>query len=333
MLCLECGKREAKYDGLCEECFLKKTRFTDLPRHIDMVMCPHCHAIKFGGHWESVSMEDAIFVLVDRNLKFLHEYDSYTLNVEHGAMEGEFAVLATIDIKYRGLTTQEIHEILFDVKYESCPRCNRYFGNYFEAILQLRGMRDYEVSELLNFVHSQVAHYAEKNLDLFITKEVEKKEGWDFYLSDKREARKIARDLARTYGAEIKKSPKIVGRKDGQDIYRVTYSVRLPPYRSGDIVVVDGAYYELESINGHFITAQDIVELRKKHIDTRRHDVVLVREKNEIEEMMVIYQDGDNVQLLSKDNRVVETRANRPLKSGANVRTVTIEDNIYILPA
>jgi nonsense-mediated mRNA decay protein 3 len=138
--------------------------------------------------------------------------------------------------------------------------------------------------------------------------------------------------MAQSFGAEIKEAPQIVGRKDGQDVYRVTYSARLPEYRAGDVVEVEGTYYLVDAINGHFIMVRDIVTMKKKSIDTRRHGVGLVREKKDIEKMLVIYQSGDTVQLLSKDNRVREAKVSRTLENGVYVSTITIDDNIYVLP-
>ncbi|NPA75946.1 MAG: NMD protein affecting ribosome stability and mRNA decay [Euryarchaeota archaeon] len=332
MQCLECGKKEAKYDGLCEDCFLKKTKFTELPQYIDLTICPHCHAVKFGGHWEHVPLEDAVYMMVDRNLKFMHEYDSYRLRVEHGEIEGEFHVLATVDITYKDIHTRELHEVLFDLKYESCPRCNRYYGNYFEAILQLRGLREYEVSEVIEFLRERVEYYAQKNENLFITKSVERREGWDFYLSDKREARKISREIARKYGATVKESPQIAGRKDGQDIYRVTYSVRLPAYRTGDVVNVEGTYYLIEGINQNFIKGKDILSGKSKLIDSKRHRIYMLVERKNIKKMLVIYQDGENVQLLSEENRVIDARTPWHLEPGKYVNAIVVDGTVYVLP-
>ncbi len=332
MLCVECGKREAKIGALCEVCYVKKTKFTDIPRHIDVVMCPHCHSVKFGGHWEEVSLEDAVYSLIDRGIKFLHEYDSYSLEVEQEGSEGEFRAFATVEVHYKGVVARELHEVLVDVKYESCPRCNRFFGNYFEAIVQLRGMREYEEKELTDFLRARVMHYSAKNPNLFITKEVHKKEGWDFYLSDKREARKVAREISRTYGAEVKESPQIAGRKDGQDLYRITFSVRLPEYRRGDVVEIEGRYCVVDTIDRHFLRVTELVSGRKKVVDSRRHAVKMVAERTQVEEMLVVYQEGDTVQLLTRDNRVIEARCREELPQGRYVQVVSLGGVVYVLP-
>ncbi len=332
MLCVECGKREAKYDGLCEECFLKKVKFTSVPNHIDMTICPHCHAVKFGGHWENIPLEDALFKLLDKSIEFLHEYDSYELQVSHGEIDGEFPVEMRIAVKLKDINAEEIHYTTVDIHYESCPRCNRFFGNYFEAIIQLRGMRENEVREILNFVYERIEHHAKKNENLFLTKEVEKREGWDLYLSDKREAKKIAREVCQKYGASLKESPQIAGRKDGKDIYRVTYAVRLPDYRIGDIVEVEGSYLLVEDISGTFVKGVNLEDGKKKSVDSKRHRISLALRKDEVERAIVVYSRGNTVQLLDKNNNLIDTRMNFEVEDGSTVKIAKIGDDVYVLP-
>jgi len=54
-------------------------------------------------------------------------------------------------------------------------------------------------------------------------------EGWDYFLVDTLAARALARLARQRLGASIKESATLVGRKDGVDVYRVTFCVRLPP--------------------------------------------------------------------------------------------------------
>ncbi len=332
MLCIECGKREAKYDGLCEECFLKRVKFTELPRHIEIVVCPHCHSVKFGRHWESTDIEDAIYRIVDRSLRFNHEYDSYELQVSHGEIEGEFIVEAAVKIKMGDVSAEETHVVNMHIHHESCPRCNRFFGNYFEAILQVRGMREREISEVLNFVYERIEYHANRNENLFLTKEVEKKEGWDFYLSDKREAKKIAKEICHKYGASLKESPQLAGRKDGRDLYRVTYSVRLPDYRKGDVVEIEGEPYLVDSISGTYIRGISLKDGRHKRFDSKRHSIKLLVKSDEFERAIVVYSRGEETQLLDSNNTILELRTPLTLKDGSTVKIARVGDDVYVLP-
>ncbi len=332
MLCVECGKREAKYEGLCEECFLKKVKFTDLPQHLDLVVCPHCHSVKFGGVWERISLEEAISRIVDKNIKFIHDCDGYDLDIVHGEIEGEFDVEVRVLIKYGDLETTETHMVRFDLKYESCPRCNRYFGNYFEAILQLRGMRENEYTEVLEYTHWLISRHARKNENLFLTKEVKKKEGWDLYLSDKREAKNIAKELVRKYGAALKESPQIAGRKDGKDVYRVTYSVRLPTYRVGDVVNVEGKYYLVTDVGERYVHGVGVCSGKKKSFDSHRHSIDVVVTRDDIELATVIYSRNREAQIIDRNNEIIDVITNYDVNSGDTVRIFRVDESVYVLP-
>lgn len=332
MLCVECGKREAKYDNLCEVCFLKKVKFTYLPSYISITQCPHCGAIKFKGEWKRMSREDMLRELILRNVKFLHHYDSFTLEIEEEESRREATLHVIFNIRYKDLEVKEEHFSNVKINYESCTRCNRYFGNYFEAILQLRGMREGEEEIVKEFAYSRIEHYSQKNENLFLTKEERRKEGIDLYLSDKREAKKIAKEICEKYGATLKESPQIVGRKDGQDVYRVTYSVRLPEYREGDVVNVDEIPYLVEHVSRNMISLLSLKDGKRKRMDVRRHRVGRVVKKEDLEEAIVVYSEGMNIQLMDKDYRIIETKTPFFHRNGDKVRIVRIGGEVFILP-
>ncbi len=332
MLCVECGRREAKYDGLCEECFLKKVKFTTLPQHLTLTVCPHCHAVKFGGVWKDISIEDAIRKTVEKSLKITHELDSYELNIEYERGKKDFYCEVNIHIKYRDLEVVETHPLRFGINYQSCPRCDRYFGNYFEAILQVRNLRGDEEKSIVDYVHERIEHYSRKNRNMFLTREERKKEGWDFYLSDKRDAKKIARELVHKYGASLLESPQLAGRKDGRDVYRVTYSVRLPDYRIGDVIRVEDSYGVVRDIRGTFVKIIELKDFRERLVDSRRHKVTLSCKSKDLKDGLVIYSRGDYAQILSEDNRVIEIVCPIEMENGAKVRYIEIEGKMYIVP-
>ena len=332
MLCVECGKREAKYDNLCEECFLKKVKFTDLPRHMEVVICPHCGAVKFKGEWKRLEKKEMLRELIERNLITLHDYDE--LQVEFNEREGvkELELDIHIHIKYRDLHITEEHYAEVSIKYESCPRCNRYFGNYFEAILQIRGAREGELNEIVDFAHRRLSYYSKKNENLFITREEGKHEGWDIYISDKKEAKKVADEISRRYGATIKASPHIVGRKDGRDVYRMTYSVRLPEYRAGDVIEVEGKYYVINHVSGTYLKLKSLNDGREKNVDVKKHRVTVIQKRNNMEEAMVIYARGSEVQIMDKEYATLEAKSAIALKAGDKVKIVRIDDVVYVVP-
>jgi NMD protein affecting ribosome stability and mRNA decay len=63
-------------------------------------------------------------------------------------------------------------------------------------------------------------------------------EGWDYYFVETLAARSIARLARQRFGAQVIESASLFGRKNGQDVYRVTFCLRFPrgtvtsPFRS-----------------------------------------------------------------------------------------------------
>jgi len=332
MLCVECGKREAKYDNLCEECFLKKVKFTHLPRHMEITQCPHCGAVKFRGEWKRLDRKEMFHELVMRNLTVLHEYDAIDVDIKEREERGVIHLDVKFHIRFKDLKIIEEHFCEVTINYESCTRCNRYFGNYFEAILQLRGMREGEREKVREFAYSRIEYYAEKNENLFVTKEEEKKEGVDLYLSDKREAKKVARDICDRYGASLKESPQLAGRKDGHDVYRVTYAVRLPDYRSGDVVQIDNIFYLVEKVSRSMLFLLSLKDGRRKHVDTKRHKIERIIPQNELEEAMVIYSHSDYLQLMDKDYNILEVKSPFKHPNGSKIKIARINGEVLVLP-
>ncbi len=332
MLCVECGKREAKYDNLCEVCFLKKVRFTHLPPHLSVTQCPHCGAVKFRGEWKRLDRDEMLRELIRRNVELLHEYDSFDFEIESRDNDGELELHVIFEIRYRDLKVKEEHFLTVGINYESCTRCNRYFGNYFEAILQLRGMREGEEEMIKEFAYSRIEHYARKNENLFLTKEERRREGIDLYLSDKREAKKIAREICDKYGAALKESPQIAGRKDGHDVYRVTYSVRLPDYRVGDVVAVEGSVYLVEQVTRTMVSLLSLRDGRKKTVDTRRHKVERLLKRSELEDAIVIYSRDWEIQLMDREYRTIEAKTPFPHHSGEKIKIARVNGEVFVLP-
>jgi len=53
-------------------------------------------------------------------------------------------------------------------------------------------------------------------------------EGWDVFFTNTLAARSIARVAKQKFGASLKESATLFGRKNGQDVYRVTFCLRFP---------------------------------------------------------------------------------------------------------
>ncbi len=104
----------------------------------------------------------------------------------------------------------------------------------------------------------------------FITKEIAMKEGLDLYVSSMECGRRISRGVVERLGGSFSESSKLYGRKDGRDIYRVSFSVRLPGFKVGTVLEMGDKVISVERlIKGKGVECVDVntherVFLRKK---------------------------------------------------------------------
>lgn len=140
---------------------------------------------------------------------------------------------ACLKLIYGGEEHEKTFHCEADVVGKTCPSCAKKSAGYFEAILQVR-----EKDPLIVPGERDVSDVKESKM------------GVDFYMKSVATARQIARRYKKR-GYVIKESEKLFGKKDGKDIYRVSFSVKPPPYSVGDIVSWGGKLYQVSSVGAN----------------------------------------------------------------------------------
>ena len=240
--CVVCGATDRPLvDGVCAECAADRATLLSAPQRAEVTICPHCGARQVGAHWER---SGASPVLTSEDLApFLEVAEG--VGVRRVRWD-ETAVTATVRefigrarVRYRG--TERDVEVPLSVRtvHKTCPDCSRKSGRYYTATLQLRGGLE---------GHSEKAPQLRARLDEEWTRLVremrpdwrkavsfreELPEGWDCFFTDTLAARAVAKLAKQRFGASVKESSSLVGRKNGQDLYRVTFCLRFPR-RAGD---------------------------------------------------------------------------------------------------
>ena len=236
--CVVCGRSDRPVtDGICAECFAKRTPLVRVDGRPVVVICPTCGARQVGQLWER---RGASTLLSPEDLMPL-----LTVHPEVGVRRvrwsegGHNALLreveATAEIVVRG--EHRTVTVPFEVKIEhrTCPDCSRRSGHFYTAVLQLRGLEDgpYEnprdLRQRLDEQWEQLMPEARASWRAAISWKEELPEGWDFFFMDTLAARSIAKLGKERYAAKVKESATLWGRKNGQDVYRVTFCLRLAP--------------------------------------------------------------------------------------------------------
>jgi NMD protein affecting ribosome stability and mRNA decay len=153
---------------------------------------------------------------------------------ETGANALEHRFIGTARVRFRG--TERTVELPLSVKvdHHTCPECSRRSGHYYTAVLQLRpalnGPREKAgpMHERLDRAWAKLMGEARDDWRKAVSWRETRPEGWDYFIVDTLAARALARLARLRLGVSIKESATLVGRKDGVDVYRVTFCLRLP---------------------------------------------------------------------------------------------------------
>jgi len=233
MFCVECGRDGPTVEGLCVDCFRKRNPIVRPPDAIDAVVCVDCGRIETEGGWVRVDLEVAIPTLLRDRVPTDPRATRVTFtHVSRAEDAANFGLAVKAVARVSDVEVVESFRTRLRVKQGLCPTCNRRRSNYYEGILQVRAqerpLTEEERGRLVSFVQSAVAKRSTKGEEVFVTKVEDVRGGADVYLSSNTVARAIARELADAFRGTVGSSPKLFGRKNGKDLYRVTYVVRVP---------------------------------------------------------------------------------------------------------
>jgi len=260
MFCVKCGSTGLITDNLCGACYVEVSTLARIPSSLTLTTCAHCSSYLEKKKWKQFKHRKE---LIDQRIMALLEVDSLVdiddIELVH-KMEDEHR--REIGIRISGkVDTTDIEEqlrIKVMLKKGVCERCSKIAGKYYESILQVRGddssLDKKTMDEIRKQVHDVIARTAKKDRNSFISREGEIHSGVDFYLGKNGDGKNLAKLLGSVYGSKITESKTLMGRKEGEDCYRMTYLVRVPPFLVGDFVMYRAKPWKIERINPKKVT-------------------------------------------------------------------------------
>ena len=340
MFCVECGKEGELIGSLCEECYSKKHLHASLPEHVDVTMCAHCSAVKTESGWEPVgSVKEAAEMAVEGALSV--SKDAKVTGVQMALSERDERNLVaevTVEISAHGKEFQRTLTTSIRLKRGACSECSKKMGSYYEAILQVRGpersLAENDLREAEHMVRARVDSMRKSSREVFLSKVDRVKGGLDFYFSTIPAARTVARQLQETLCAEYKESSSLWGKKDGREVNRMTYLVRLPGFRMGDIVEHDGRDVYVRGMSKGLIRAVDLVTGEESAFKVgESRECLLSAAKASIKKAAVVTESEREIQVVDPDTMaVVEVRKPRGFsRKGEQVRFVKTRLGTYVL--
>ncbi len=341
MFCVECGKENEIFrNGVCIKCYLKNKSFTKGPEIFDINICSKCLSYKYKNHWLRESFDDILNRYIEDKFKISNELEK--IQIKTDCNEKGKNVFCKIIIKgyLGGHEISEEHFLTVRIKGIVCDICSKKFGGYFEATLQVRADKRKLSREEIEIIRLDVENllksYRNKgNRGLFITDVGEEHGGIDFYLSEKGSAYTIAKKIQDKCGGVIKESSKNFGLKDGRQIYRMTYLLRIPSYRKGDFILHDNSYFYISSISGNKVHTIELCNWTKRVFDGKDlKKIRIIGGKELVTEMILVSQSKDEVQIMDPMTyKTIEVRKPKLISfKTKKINIIKLEEIIFLLP-
>ncbi|NJE49025.1 60S ribosomal export protein NMD3 [Thermococcus sp. 9N3] len=348
--CYRCGISEEEggplIEGLCQVCYRKENPVLLIGEEVNTELCQNCGSYKKRGVWvdpRSYELEELIFEVAENALleeledsfsEKIWEYEVVSpeeleeiedLPVGRAVVSFEpldfhiehFPAIIVYEVRVKARTHElqrELHDerkrVTVYVRQTVCPRCQKFLGGYFEAILQVRAegrpLSEEERKVIGKLVEEKVDEIMRKDRMGFIQDTIEKEEGLDFYMGSTSSARKIAQAIRERFGGTISEAYELVGldRQTSREVYRTSVSVRIPKFRKGDIVADRrGNVYEVERVDGKGLTLKNLENWESEHLDwkTAKREKVDTVEHEESEAMVTSVTPGE-VQLMDMES-------------------------------
>jgi len=341
MFCVECGKKgEIFQEAVCIDCFLKTHSFSKGPKIIDLSICSHCGSCKYKNSWTSDSFNETLNRWIKHLFDISKELKKPKISTEYKEEKEYIQCKSTITGFLKDIKISEEHDVIVRKKKDVCDVCSKRFGGYHEAIIQVRAdnrnLTEKEIIEIKKYVESLVITLQQKgHRKLFITDMREEHGGLDFYLSDKGSALTITKKIQECYGGEIKKSSKNIGMKDGRQLYRMTYLLRLPSIRKGDFISHDDAIFNIYAISRNKVHILELSGWIEKIYDIKELETAKILGSDElIKDMILVSQTKKEVQLMDpKTYKTLEVRKPKNISYDLKkVKILKIDDEIFLLP-
>ncbi len=211
-VCVLCGK-EATIESYCEEHWLSKQELFTI-EDFSIVQCDGCGRWLYKEWRAKMDLLLAIKLAVNEAVKEKGSIKDLNVAVRKGAGKYDVTVRAKGTVAPATALKEEEKEISVVVKNLKCPVCVKMLGNYHEAVLQLRGKN----MEMLVEKVGKLCQGMDNRLS-------QKKEGYNVLFVNKSDAKKIATVL-RKKGFEVTESYKLVGKKDGKELWKDFYAIR-----------------------------------------------------------------------------------------------------------
>jgi len=258
--CPKCGRQTNEFfDSLCEGCFREGITLLGFGSDSDsgsgsrsrskssvpvvspgISLCTYCRFLFKGT--ERTSIEAVVDDLVRKAIRKKYgsdcsaEIECLRTELEEGECRARVSLIVNAELK--GVEIEEQGDIAVLLNRGICEQCSRIAGGYYAAIVQLRAEWRVPTDTELAVADEIADSRSSLGEADFVSKVERLRAGLDLYVSSIDCGRKISSRIVEKLGGSVSESSKLYGRKDGRNIYRVSFSVRLPGFKPGEVIKI-----------------------------------------------------------------------------------------------
>ncbi len=316
--CPKCGGPSDE-DGLCASCRVADTPWVVCDTRVTSTHCPSCGATKQVNTWTDTNRErNELAPDLARSAVHFHQdvkKRSIAVAVRDLSHNRSRADLTITGILY-GHPVEKSCTVELAWHKEQCDRCNRITGSYYEGIVQVRAdERTPSPFELQKA--AAIASQIEESLQSggerlsFISDMTENRDGLDITVGSQHIGLLIVQGITAQLGGRYTTHPKLVGEKNGRQLFRITYLVRLPRYQRHDVVKLSRTYAEIEQVDTRHLRVFDLTEGRSRSV--KEEEIVgRIGNARNAEPALVAYVSGGMMGLLDPATGVTREVPKRP---------------------
>jgi len=358
--CFVCGKEGILTDGRCRECYLRESFQFSIPGKIKVPYCKSCNSY-YTNRWKTLEDKSSFIneILEDNvssnlDIEFVTDFSKTKKAVQAKFDFTEEGNISRVRLIIRPFADDPSFDLESSTEIllsgEQCQRCSRFYGGYYEAILQIRNEEKKieleRANDIMEIVDDISDRLISKDRMAFIARVEELKEGIDIYMGSLSAARKIANELIKRFSGSTGEAHKLMGldRDTGKKIYRTTVTVRLKnltqryAYYHGHLYLIDiaGDNFKLTSLED-----ESLLSIKGKEFEKElKKEAIKVIDKDLLEliDLSVTEVTPERYQMmkLSGDYETFyvprdEIRLKRELKTGDNVKGAIIDNRIIII--
>lgn len=343
LFCPKCGNdSDVFYDNVCKQCFVGDKKLIECPAVVYSKICPTCGSVFKKGKWSSKEDEsETIIECVKDSLKLDYQAKNLILTISPKQLDySRYSAHIEAKAEIKGAPIEGAADAEVRISWETCDTCSRISGGYFEGIVQIRADRRLPTQEELekcNSIAGDVAVRSQEKGDRlgFIAKTEGLYEGVDLYVGSIKLGKQICRAIIDVFGGKFTESPKLVGQKNGEDLYRITFALRLPEFVRGDIISVDDKVIEVQGCGKH-VSGIDL-ETGKRFMENF-NDLMEVKKlcmREDAVSAVLVADEGKTIQVMDPETYETVT-IKRPeflsVEAGNEIKIVKTAKGIFVVP-